>query len=65
MAQSILMGGTDALTFEAFVSQKLVSNLWNGAYVIMDNCSIHKGETIRSLIESVGAKLIYLPTPIS
>ena len=28
----------------------------------MDNYSIHKGEKIRSLIEGVGAKLIYLPT---
>ncbi|ELS00249.1 transposase [Gloeocapsa sp. PCC 73106] len=28
----------------------------------MDNCSIHKGEPIRSLTEAVGARLIYLPT---
>lgn len=28
----------------------------------MDNYSIHKGETIRSLIEAAGATLIYLPT---
>jgi transposase len=62
IAQSSLMGGTDAVTFEAFVSQKLVPKLWRGACVIMDNCSIHKGEQIRSLIEGVGAKLIYLPT---
>ncbi len=56
------MGGTDAVTFEAFISQKLVPKLWKGACVIMDNYSIHKGEKIRSLIEGVGAKLIYLPT---
>ncbi len=49
------MGGTDALTFEAFISQKLVPKLWKGACVIMDNCSIHKGEKIRSLIEEAGA----------
>lgn len=62
IAQSSLMGGTDAITFEAFISQKLVPKLWKGAWVIMDNCSIHKGEEIRALIEGVGAKLIYLPT---
>lgn len=62
LAQSSLMGGTDALTFEAFISQKLVPKLWPGACVIMDNCSIHKGEEIRVLIEKAGAKLIYLPT---
>lgn len=62
LTQCSLMGGTDAITFEAFISQKLVPKLWKGACVIMDNYSIHKGEKIRSLIESVGAKLIYLPT---
>ena len=62
VAQSSLMGGTDALTFEAFISQKLVPKLWKGACVIMDNCSIHKGKKIRSLIEKAGAKLLYLPT---
>ncbi len=35
--------------------------LWSGAYVLMDNCSIHKGEEIEALITQAGAKLIYLP----
>ncbi len=61
-AQFSLMGGTDAVTFEAFISQKLVPKLWKGACVIMDNCSIHKGEKIRSLIEEAGANLLYFPT---
>ncbi len=56
-----LLGATDGLTFEAFISQKLVPQLWEGAYVVMDNCSIHKGKGIESLIEKAGAKLIYLP----
>jgi transposase len=62
LAQCSLLGGTDALTFEAFISQKLVPKLWAGACVIMDNCSIHKGNTIRNLIENTGATLLYLPT---
>lgn len=62
LTQSSLMGGTDAVTLEAFISQKLVPKLWGGACVIMDNCSIHKGEQIRTLIEGAGAKLLYLPT---
>ncbi len=62
IAQCSLLGGTDTVTFEAFVSQKLVPQLWCGAYVVMDNCSIHKGENIRAMIEETGAKLIYLPT---
>jgi transposase len=56
-----IMGSTDGLTFEAFISQTLVSKLWKGACVIMDNCSIHKGEEVRALIEKAGAKLIFLP----
>lgn len=59
--QYSILGATDGLTFEAYISQKLVPKLWEGAYVIMDNCSIHKGTQIEKLIESVGAKLIYLP----
>ena len=56
-----LLGATDGLTFEAFISQHLVPQLWEGAYVVMDNCSIHKGKEIENLIEMAGAKLIYLP----
>ncbi len=61
VAQYSLMGAADGMTFDAFVSQKLVPNLWPGACVVMDNCSIHKDETVLRLIESAGARLIYLP----
>jgi len=56
-----IVGATDGLTFEAFISQKLVPQLWECAYVVMDNCSVHKGKEIENLIETAGAKLIYLP----
>lgn len=56
-----LVGATDGLTFEAFISQHLIPQLWEGACVVMDNCSIHKGKEIENLIEMAGAKLIYLP----
>jgi transposase len=61
ITQISLIGATDGLTFEAFISQKLVPKLWEGAYVVMDNCSIHKGKEIEALIQAAGAKLIYLP----
>lgn len=61
VADYSLLGATDGLTFEAFISQKLVPKLWKGACVVMDNCSIHLGETVRDLIEAAGARLIYLP----
>ena len=48
MTHCQLIGTTDGLTFEAFISQRLVPKLWKGACVIMDNCSIHKGKEIKA-----------------
>lgn len=61
ITQVSLLGGTDGLTFEAFIAQKLVPHLWPEACVLMDNCSIHKGKEIEALLTKAGAKLIYLP----
>lgn len=61
IAKTCVMGAVDTLTFDAFISQKLVPKLWKGAYVIMDNCSIHKSEELEKLIKKAGAHLIYLP----
>ncbi len=55
-----VLGAVDGITFEAFIVQKLVPNLWCGACVILDNCSIHKGKEIKKAIQKVGAKVIYL-----
>ena len=52
-------GSSNGITFEAFVINKLVPKLWKGACVILDNSTIHKGDEVRSAIESVGAKLIF------
>lgn len=56
-----LLGAADGLSFEAFIIRKLVPNLWSGACVILDNCSIHKGKEIEAAIAKAGASLIYLP----
>ena len=56
-----LFGAIDSLTFEAFVAQRLVPQLWPGACVILDNGSIHFGEAVASLIQQAGAHLLYLP----
>ena len=60
IASSNIYGAVNGVTFEAFIANKLVPNLWLGACVVMDNAKIHLGEEIRVLIESAGAKLIYL-----
>ena len=55
-----LVGGTDAITFEAFIIRKLVPKLGKAGCVVMDNCPIHLGEEVKKAIEKTGAKLIYL-----
>ena len=54
-----LIGGIDALIFEAFIIKKLVPKLWKGACV-MDNCSIYLGKEVEKTIKKKGAKIIYL-----
>ena len=56
-----LVGGTDGLTFEAFIHQKLIPKLWQGACVVLDNCTAHKGQEIEAAIRAAGAQLLYLP----
>ncbi|NEQ70696.1 MAG: IS630 family transposase [Symploca sp. SIO2D2] len=53
-------GGTNGEVFRTYLQQILLPNLWPGACVIMDNLSTHKVRGIRELIESVGARVIYL-----
>ena len=50
VASCNLLGTTDGLTFEAFVSQKLAPNLWKGACVIMDNYSIP--EVLNTIVQA-------------
>jgi transposase len=61
LVQWSALGSVDGVTFEAFVACELVPKLWIGAIVIMDNCSVHKGEEVERLIREAGATLIYLP----
>ncbi|NJO79702.1 MAG: IS630 family transposase [Cyanobacteria bacterium RM1_2_2] len=61
IAQMPLLGAVDGLLFEAFIAQKLVPKLWKGACVILDNCSIHKGNPVIELIQQAGARVIFLP----
>ncbi len=41
--------------------QILLPQLWIGAIVVMDNLPVHYAEKARVLIESVGAKVKFLP----
>jgi transposase len=54
-------GAVNADVFEAFVVQVLVPSLEPGDVVVMDNLSSHKTPGVQRLIESAGARLLYLP----
>lgn len=60
VASIAIVGATDGLTFEAFISQRLVPNLWPGACVVMDNASIHQEAELRPILEQAGATLHFL-----
>ncbi|MEJ1936854.1 transposase, partial [Nostoc sp. NIES-2111] len=51
------MNGED---FKKFVEQELLPKLWKGAVVVMDNLKAHKMKGIIEMIESVGARVVYL-----
>ena len=47
--------------FETYVEKVLAPELRPGDIVVMDNLSSHKGPAVRTMIEAVGARLLYLP----
>ncbi len=60
-APALLEGAMDGPAFEVYIEHVLVPTLHRGDIVFMDNLSFHKAPRIRALLESVGARLEYLP----
>jgi transposase len=60
-APMTLDGAINGDYFLAYVEQVLVPTLKEGDVVVMDNLSSHKVAGVKELIESVGAKVLYLP----
>ena len=61
VAPMVLDGPINGAAFQAYVEQVLVPELKPGDTVIMDNLGSHKGPAVRTAIEAVGARLLYLP----
>jgi len=61
VAPWLLDGPINGESFQIYVEKLLVPTLHPGDIVIMDNLGSHKGKTVRRLIRSAGAKLIFLP----
>ena len=60
-APLVVDGAINGAVFLAYVEQQLVPTLRKGDIVVMDNLSSHKVSGVKEAIESVGAKVIYLP----
>ena len=60
-APMVLDGPTTAAWFLAYAEQVLAPTLEPDDVVILDNLPAHKGSAIRQVIESTGARLLFLP----
>jgi transposase len=61
VAPYVLDGPMNGDSFLVYVEKILVPDLKPDDIVIMDNLAAHKVDGVRTLIEAVGAKLVYLP----
>ena len=61
VAPMVLDRAINRVWFEAYVEQVLAPRLSPGDVVVMDNLGSHKGRRVRALIESAGARLVFLP----
>ena len=60
-APCVIDGPINGISFRAYVEQFLVPTLGTSDIVIMDNLGSHKGQAVRQLIRTAGAKLFFLP----
>jgi len=60
-APMVVNGAINGELFLAYVEQILLPTLREGDIVVLDNLSSHKVAGIKEAIESVGAKVLYLP----
>ena len=61
IATMTFSGSLNTASFLVFVDKILLSQLWIGAIVVMDNLPLHYGETKKALIESVRCFVKFLP----
>jgi len=61
IAAMTFAGSLSTASFLVFIEKVLLPQLWVGAIVAMDNLPVHYAEIAKNLIESVGAKVKFLP----
>ena len=61
IATMTLPGGLNTPSFLVYLEKILLPQLWVGAIVVMDNLPVHHALAVKTLIESVGARVKFLP----
>lgn len=61
VAPLMVRGSINGAVFEAYVEQFVVPVLLPGDILLWDNLAAHKRATVRELVESVGASIVFLP----
>lgn len=61
IAPLVIDGAVNGALFTAWVEQQLIRELRSGDVVIMDNLNSHKVAGVAEAIQSVGARVRYLP----
>jgi putative transposase len=59
LAVMTLNGSMNGNAFKVFIEKCLLPQLWSGAVVVMDNALVHKVQGVESLIQGVGASVLY------
>ncbi len=62
IAPVVFEGSCNKAFFVSYVETMLIKELKAGQVVVMDNINFHKTARVKALIESVGCKILYLPT---
>lgn len=65
IARFVIDRPINRISFETYVETVLLLALQPGDIVVLDNLSSHKGPRVRATIESIGARLEYLPLLIA
>ena len=61
IATMSIPGSVNTDVFLTYIQKVLAPQLWAGSIVLMDNLPVHHAQVIREAIESVGARLVFLP----
>jgi len=60
-APFVFTGNCNSSVFETYLINVLLPELSKGDVVVMDNIAFHKNESVKTLIESVGATILFIP----